>query len=128
MAEGTTKIFYHRNIDMLVLLQTQTTLIYHEPSIDDSNKIEYMSNDATVISSYSKFYLHIEKEIDTSAQKEQLQKDLDYQKGFLLSVEKKLSNDRFVQNAKPEVIETERKKKADAEAKIKVIEESLAAL
>jgi valyl-tRNA synthetase len=55
-------------------------------------------------------------------------KDLDYQKGFLVSVEKKLGNERFVQNAKAEVIEIERKKKADAEAKIKAIEESLASL
>jgi len=39
-----------------------------------------------------------------------------------------LGNERFVQNAKPEIIELERKKKADAEAKIKAIEESLALL
>jgi valyl-tRNA synthetase len=64
----------------------------------------------------------------STVQKEQLLKDLEYQKGFLLSVDKKLSNDRFVQNAKPEVIEIEKKKKADTEAKIKAIEESLAAL
>lgn len=75
-----------------------------------------------------RLYIATETAIDTSAQKEQLQKDLEYQKGFLLSVEKKLSNERFVQNAKPEVVELERKKKADAEAKIKAIEESLAAL
>jgi valyl-tRNA synthetase len=75
-----------------------------------------------------KLYIATETAIDTSAQKEQLQKDLEYQKGFLLSVEKKLSNERFVQNAKPEVVELERRKKADAEAKIKAIEESLAAL
>jgi len=75
-----------------------------------------------------KFYIETENELDTTAQKDQLLKDLEYQKGFLLSVEKKLSNERFVQNAKPEVIEIERKKKADAEAKIKAIEESLASL
>lgn len=75
-----------------------------------------------------KLYIATETAIDTSAQKEQLQKDLEYQKGFLSSVEKKLGNERFVQNAKPEVVELERKKKADAEAKIKAIEESLAAL
>jgi len=75
-----------------------------------------------------KFYIETEKELDTSAQKEQLIKDLEYQKGFLLSVEKKLSNERFVQNAKPEVVEIEKKKKADAEAKIKAIEESLQSL
>ncbi len=65
---------------------------------------------------------------DSTAQKEQLQKDLSYQRGFLQSIEKKLSNERFVQNAKPEVVELERKKQADAEAKIKAIEESLAQL
>ena len=75
-----------------------------------------------------KFFIETENELDTSAQKDQLLKDLEYQKGFLLSVEKKLSNERFVQNAKPEVVEVEKKKKADAEAKIKAIEESLASL
>ncbi len=75
-----------------------------------------------------KFFIETENELDTTAQKEQLKKDLAYQKGFLISVEKKLSNERFVQNAKPEVIEIERKKKADAEAKIKAIEESLQSL
>jgi valyl-tRNA synthetase len=75
-----------------------------------------------------KLYIATETAIDTSAQKEQLQKDLEYQKGFLASVEKKLSNERFVQNAKPEVVELEQKKKANAEAKIRAIEESLAAL
>ncbi|WP_300599094.1 valine--tRNA ligase [Niabella sp.] len=67
-------------------------------------------------------------ELDTSIQKEQLEKDLVYLQGFLASVEKKLGNERFVQNAKPEVVEIERRKKADAEEKIKAIEESLAAL
>ena len=75
-----------------------------------------------------KFYLQSELELDTSSQKETLLKDLEYQKGFLASVDKKLSNERFVQNAKPEVVELERRKKADAEARIKAIEESLATL
>ena len=75
-----------------------------------------------------KFFIETENELDTTAQKEQLIKDLEYQRGFLSSVEKKLSNERFVQNAKPEIVEVEKKKKADAEAKIKAIEESLAAL
>jgi len=75
-----------------------------------------------------KFYLESEIELDSSSQKEAFLKELDYQRGFLASVEKKLSNERFVQNAKPEVVALEQKKKADAEAKIKAIEESLAAL
>lgn len=72
-----------------------------------------------------KFYLKTEVTLDPAAQKESLLKDLKYLQGFLVSVEKKLSNERFVQNAKPEVVEIERKKKEDAEVKIKAIEESL---
>jgi valyl-tRNA synthetase len=75
-----------------------------------------------------KFYIETTQVLDTAAQKEQLQKDLDYQRGFLLAVEKKLGNERFVQNAKPEVVDIEKKKKADAEQKIQALEESLAAL
>jgi valyl-tRNA synthetase len=75
-----------------------------------------------------KFYIETEKELDTSSQKEQLLKDLDYHKGFLASVEKKLGNEKFVANAKPEIVANEKKKKADAEEKIKAIEESLASL
>ena len=48
--------------------------------------------------------------------------------GFLKGVNAKLSNERFVANAKPEIVENERKKKADAEGKIAVLEESIAAL
>ena len=66
--------------------------------------------------------------IDTGAQKEQMQKDLDYFRGFIASVSKKLDNEKFVANAKPEVIANERKKMADAQDKVKTLEESLAAM
>ncbi|MFM7021730.1 MAG: valine--tRNA ligase [Flavobacteriales bacterium] len=66
--------------------------------------------------------------VDAAEELERMKKELDYNKGFLISVEKKLANERFVQNAKPEVIDAERKKKADAEAKIKMLEEGLAAM
>ena len=85
-----------------------------------------VQNSITVVVQKDKFFIETTTPLDTASQKMQLQKDLEYLKGFLVSVEKKLTNDRFVQNAKPEVIEIERRKKADAEAKIKVIEESLA--
>jgi valyl-tRNA synthetase len=84
-----------------------------------------VANSITVVVQKDKFFIETTTILDTTSQKEQLQKDLDYLKGFLISVEKKLGNERFVQNAKPEVIEIERKKKADAEEKIKVIEDSL---
>ncbi|MGB3946445.1 MAG: valine--tRNA ligase [Bacteroidia bacterium] len=66
--------------------------------------------------------------INIEAEKERLAKDLEYNKGFLKSVEIKLSNEKFVANAKPELIANERKKQADAEAKIKAIEDQLASL
>ena len=63
--------------------------------------------------------------VDTSAQQEGLQKELEYLRSFLASVEKKLSNERFVQNAKPEVVNVERKKQEDTLSKIQALEESL---
>jgi len=82
----------------------------------------------TVVVQKDKFFIESENAADTALQKEQLLKDLDYLKGFLSAVEKKLSNERFVQNAKPEVVQLERNKKADAEKKIRAIEESLQSL
>jgi valyl-tRNA synthetase len=80
-----------------------------------------------VVQKYS-FFVETMQERDTVAERAQLEKDLDYYRGFLVSVEKKLMNEKFVQNAKPEVVEIERKKKADAEARISAIEESLKSL
>ncbi len=87
-----------------------------------------VANTTVVAIESDKFYIESDKEIDTVALKEELIKDLNYQKGFLESVMKKLGNERFVANAKPEVIASEEKKKYDAEARIKTIEESLATL
>ena len=70
-------------------------------------------------------FIETEKPID---RKEDLLKELEYQKGFLNTINKKLDNNKFVENAKPEVIALERKKKEDAEEKIKVLEESLAGI
>jgi len=86
---------------------------------------ENIANAIVVAVEKDKFFIETKKQVDTSALKEELLKDLGYQNNFLSSVLKKLSNERFVQNAKPEVVELERKKQADAEARIKTIEESL---
>ncbi len=58
---------------------------------------------------------------DDPGRKAELEKELNYYKGFLDSLNKKLSNERFVQNARPEVIELEKKKKSDTEEKIAAI-------
>ncbi|MEP6616078.1 MAG: valine--tRNA ligase [Ginsengibacter sp.] len=87
-----------------------------------------VSNAIPIVVKKDKIYLVTDRVIDQTAQKDQMLKDLAYHKGFLNSVEKKLNNERFVLNAKADVIELERKKKLDAETKIKVIEESLLAI
>jgi valyl-tRNA synthetase len=89
---------------------------------------EAIPNTIVVAVEKEKFYLETEKQIDVAGLKDDLLKDLAHQQGFLASVEKKLSNEKFVQNAKPEVLAMEQKKKADAEARIKTIEESLSTI
>jgi len=66
--------------------------------------------------------------IDADAEVKKAEVELVHLRGFLASVEKKLGNERFVSGAPPAVLDTERKKKADAEAKIKALEERLAVL
>jgi valyl-tRNA synthetase len=74
------------------------------------------------------FFIPLKGNIDTASEIERLTKELEYNKGFLASVLKKLSNEKFVNSAPEKVIEMERKKKSDAEAKIKLIEEQLSIL
>jgi valyl-tRNA synthetase len=66
--------------------------------------------------------------IDTETERQAVLKELDYAKGFLVSIDKKLLNEKFVTGAPPHVLELERKKKADAQMKIKVLEKNLADL
>lgn len=91
-----------------------------------SNNAE--ANGFALVIQKEKVFVACDIEVDADAQKTKMTEELNYLKGFLLSVDKKLSNEKFVQNAKPEIIANEQKKKADAEDKIKVLEESLATL
>lgn len=76
----------------------------------------------------TEFAIPLAETIDVEAELEKLRTELTYQKGFLKSVEKKLSNERFVQNAKPEIVENERNKQADAVSKIALLKENIATL
>lgn len=89
---------------------------------------EAVSNTIVVAVEKDKFFVATNQQIDTEALREELEKDLAYQEKFLNSVIVKLSNERFVQNAKPEVVAMEQKKKADAEGRIRTIKESLSNL
>ena len=77
---------------------------------------------------HAEYFIPLAQNINVDEEKTRLAKELDYNKGFLKSVEIKLSNEKFMANAKPEMITNEKKKQADAEAKIKAIEEQLASL
>jgi len=74
------------------------------------------------------FFVNLADEIDVETERENLQRELEYTKGFLESVTKKLSNERFVANAKGDIVEKERQKQADAEAKIVTLQEALVRL
>ncbi len=108
--------------------ETLSGLIKKMANISD---IQYVSDKAEGMSFVIKgdeLTIDLGKNLDVEEEKAALQKDLDYIIGFKKSTEAKLSNERFVQNAKPEIIEKERQKLTDAETKIKALEEALAKL
>ena len=72
-----------------------------------------------------KYFLVINKAIDVEGELKKLQEELEYAQGFVKILEKKLSNERFVNNAPEQVVANERKKLADNLEKIRLIEESL---
>jgi len=78
--------------------------------------------------STDEFYVPLQESLDPAAECLRLQKEKEYLTGFLRSVNSKLENERFMANAKPAIIEVELKKKADAEAKLRILEENLSAL
>jgi valyl-tRNA synthetase len=75
----------------------------------------------------TEFFIPLGDKLDVESERIKILADLDYYKGFLNSVMKKLSNERFVQNAPANILEMERKKKNDAEVKIRSLEERLRA-
>jgi valyl-tRNA synthetase len=93
------------------------------------SSLEYASgeeeNGFTLMIGTDEFFIPAGDNIDLEAEKEKLEKELIYLKGFLDSVNKKLSNQKFVSNAKPEIVETEKRKEADALQKIKLLENQL---
>ena len=90
--------------------------------------VEKSAGAASFIVGTTEYSVPLDKFINVEDELKKLEADLQHQEGFLRGVMAKLGNERFVQNAKPEVVELERKKKADAEARIAALRESIAAL
>ena len=83
---------------------------------------------AAFIVKTTQYFVPMGDQIDVEAEMKKLNEELSYLEGFLASVMKKLSNERFVQSAPEKVVANERAKQSDAEAKIAAIKERMAAL
>jgi valyl-tRNA synthetase len=83
------------------------------------------ANSIAFLSSDEKYFLELSVEIDIDAEREKLQKELEYQEGFVQSVMKKLSNQGFVNNAPEAVVANERKKLEDGQDRIRILKETL---
>lgn len=119
----------YRNETGINAIEKFSALICKLANLTSIQKISEKLVDAFpfVVQQYECF-IPIGDNIDREAETERLLKELDYTKGFLKSVMAKLGNERFMNNAKQEVVLAEEKKKADAEARIKAIEEALSTL
>ncbi len=93
------------------------------------SKLEYVEQNVEGANRFmvktAEFFIPMSENIDVEAEIIKLQEDLNYQEGFLKAVGKKLSNERFVNNAPAKVVDMERKKAADAEQKIRIIKEQI---
>jgi valyl-tRNA synthetase len=107
--------------ESLVQKMGQLSSVSYEETISDQTGGAFRANGL-------EFFIPLEGKIDVEKERLKLQEELKYANGFLLSVQKKLANERFVSNAPDQVLANERKKEADALEKIEVIEKSLAAL
>ena len=111
------KALFSKKFDGLICkLGNISQIKYTESSVDKAFSFRVQSNE---------YFLLANIDIDFEAELSKIKAELDYTKGFLKSVQKKLSNQRFVSNAPIEVVDSEKKKEADALAKIETLEASL---
>ena len=89
---------------------------------------EKASNAVGFMVGATEFFIPVQGAIDVESELKKLQEELDYNNGFLQSVQKKLSNEKFVNGAPEQVVAMERKKMADALTKIQLIEAQMASL
>ena len=122
-------IVLHLDSPQAELIKPVTGILSRQVNASAINLVtETISGTIQSVIGKTRVYVETEKPLDNSRQKQDMLKELEHLKGFLTSVQKKLVNDKFVQNARPEVIALEQKKRSDAETKIRVLEESLSVL
>jgi valyl-tRNA synthetase len=104
---------------VIVKMGNLTQLEYVTEKVNNANSFIVDSNE---------YYIPFGETIDIDAEKKKINEELDYTKGFLQSVQKKLQNEKFMAGAPEQVVVIERKKEADALSKIAILEEKLASL
>lgn len=129
------QISQKEELELIVISKDEETIESLIPSLKKMANLSSVTlvsdkptNCASFVLANHEFFIPIGDNIDAEAEKARIEEELKYNKGFLISVEKKLSNERFVSGAPEQVVAMEKKKKADAEAKIKALEEQLTAL
>jgi valyl-tRNA synthetase len=95
---------------------------------DLSHIAEKIDGAGTFIVNTNEYFVPLGNLIDTEEEISKLEKELEYNRGFLKTIMKKLSNDRFVNNAPEKVVAMEQKKKSDAEENIRLLESQIEAL
>ncbi len=119
------KLFVKRNQEKELSKELDAVII----KLCNLESLEYINKDLEGANRFmigtAEFFIPMLDNIDVEAEISKLQQELKYQKGFLASVNKKLSNERFVNNAPSKVVDIERKKAEDAESKIRIIEEQI---
>ncbi|TAF97020.1 MAG: valine--tRNA ligase [Cytophagia bacterium] len=121
-------------IELPLAIKTENTALYQSlegllRKLANVSAVAFVNDQAPGTSFVIKgdeFFVDLPGEVDMEAERANAQQELTYMQGFKQSVEAKLANERFVQNAKPELVEKERQKLADAEAKIATLLEVLA--
>lgn len=89
---------------------------------------EKVDNSYSFIVDSNEYFIPFGEDIDVEEEIKKIEEELQYTKGFLISVQKKLSNEKFVSGAPEQVVMNERKKEADAQSKITILEEKLKSL
>jgi valyl-tRNA synthetase len=121
-------------VDLKVINHEKTSTYFDAVIMKLGNivSLEYITNKIDGTLTYrvksNEYFIPVSGNIDITAEIAKLTEELKYTQGFLRSVQAKLANEKFVAGAPPQVIDNERKKEADALAKIATIEQSLASL
>ena len=122
-------LFVERGEDNVLQDQQLQSIVQKLAYLTEINLADSLPNNgAPFMSSNEKYFIQFDSQIDIDSEKEKILSDLNYARGFVTSVEKKLANERFVNNAPEAVVSKERQKLADGKERIRILEENLASL